>query len=197
MHQVSRYHPVLVVLHWVLAALIVAALIVGVWLATTPNEHPWKIEAFMLHMSGGMLIAALTVLRFIVRLRTSKPAPADTAGAIPRRLAQISHYGFDVLVVLMAGTGLTTAIVAGLNRIVFQRSGEPLPTEFGNYPTFVAHAILAAILGGLLLLHVAAALWHQFVVKDHLLSRMTFRPRRDSAARRHEQAAANVAHTAE
>jgi cytochrome b561 len=57
MKQVSRYHPLLVTLHWVLAILIVAALMVGFfWLSATPNSDPQKIVVLRWHMAGGMLI---------------------------------------------------------------------------------------------------------------------------------------------
>ena len=60
MYQVSRYHPLLVTLHWVLAVLIVAALAIGfVGLAPTPNSDPQKIGALRVHMAGGMLILVL------------------------------------------------------------------------------------------------------------------------------------------
>jgi cytochrome b561 len=74
----------------------------------------------------------------------------------------------------MVTSGFATAIIAGLNRSVFQRTGEPLPADFDVYPSFVAHSYLATILAVLIGLHVLAALYHQFVRKDHLLSRMAF-----------------------
>jgi cytochrome b561 len=74
----------------------------------------------------------------------------------------------------MATTGLATAILAGLNRSVFQGTGEPLPPRFANYPSFVAHFYLAWLLAGLIVLHVLAALCHQFARKDRLLRRMWF-----------------------
>jgi cytochrome b561 len=53
MKQVSRYHPLLVTLHWVLAVLIIAALAVGFFrLAATPNSDPQKIGVLRVHMAG-------------------------------------------------------------------------------------------------------------------------------------------------
>jgi cytochrome b561 len=171
----DRYHPLLAALHWLLAALIVAALIVGYFpLAATPNSDPQKIGVLELHMAGGMLILALMIVRFVVRMATSRPAAAATGFPILDRLAPIAHYGFYLLVLLMAATGLSTAILAGLNRIVFQASGEPLPPSFKIYPTFVAHSYFALLLVGLIVLHVLAALYHQFIRKDGLLRRMSF-----------------------
>ena len=72
------------------------------------------------------------------------------------RIAPISHYGFYVLVLLMAGTGFATAILAGLPAIVFAGSGDPLTHSFLIYPTRVAHGYIATLLVGFIVLHVLA-----------------------------------------
>jgi cytochrome b561 len=175
MTRASRYHPLLVALHWLLALLIIAALLVGYFgLAATPNTDPHKIDVLRVHMAGGMLILALMIIRFIVRILTSRPADAMTGYPRFDRIAPITHYGFYVLVVLMAGTGYTTGILAGLPAIVFAGSGDPLPPTFLIYPTRVAHGYLAALLAGVIIVHVLAALYHQFVRKDGLFRRMAF-----------------------
>ena len=175
MNATSRYHPLLAALHWTLAVLIIAALMVGYFaLAPTPNADAQKIGVLRLHMVVGMLILALMAIRFVVRLRTARPSIATTGYPLLDRIALIAHSGFYVLVLLMAGTGLATAILAGLNRIVFQGTGEPLPASFSIYPTFIAHSYLAALLAALIALHVLAACYHQFVKRDGALRRMSF-----------------------
>jgi cytochrome b561 len=175
MKQVSRYHPLLVTLHWVLAPLIIAALSIGFFvLAAMPNADPQKINVLRIHMAGGMLILALMVIRFIIRMWTSRPAGATTGYPLLDRIAPITHYGFYVLVLLMVGSGYATASLAGLPAIVFGNSGTPLPPSFEIYPSFVAHGYIATILAGLIVLHVLAALYHQFVMKDELFQRMFF-----------------------
>jgi len=165
----------MVTLHWALALLIVAALALGFFgLAATPNSDPQKIDVLRVHMAGGMLILALTVVRFIVRMLTSRPADATTGHRLLDRIAPISHNGFYVLVLLMAGTGFATAILAGLPATVFAGSGDPLPHSFLIYPTRVAHGYIATLLLGFIVLHVLAAFYHQFVRKDGLLRRMFF-----------------------
>ena len=173
--SVSRYHPLLVTLHWLLAALILAALAVGfLGLAATPNTDPGKIGILRLHMAGGMLILALMLVRLVVRLLTRRPPVATTGHRGLDRLAPIAHHGFYVLVLLMVGTGFATGLLAGLPEIVFAGSGAPLPPSFAAYPTWTAHGYLAALLAGLIALHVLAALYHQFVRRDGLFRRMSF-----------------------
>ena len=166
MTPASRYHPLLVVLHWLLAVLILTALAVGFFgLAAMPNADPAKIAVLRWHMAGGMLILALMLVRLVVRLVTAKPAPAN-------HLASLVHYGFYLLVVLMVGTGFATGLLAGLPDIVFAGSGAPLPATFAVYPTFQAHFWLATLLAVFIVLHVLAALHHQLVQRDGLLRRM-------------------------
>jgi cytochrome b561 len=175
MNQVSRYHPLLVALHWLLAILIIFMLIVGFFVLTAmPNSDPQKIGVLMLHMSVGMLILALMAVRFAVRIWTVRPAAAMTGYPSLDRLAPITHYGFYALVLLMVATGFATALLAGLNQIVFQGTGDALPLSFAVYPSFVAHSFVAALLVGFITLHGLAALYHQLVRKDGLIHRMSF-----------------------
>jgi len=112
------------------------------------------------------------VIRFAVRMWTSRPASATTGYALLDQIAPITHYGFYVLVLLMVGSGFTTAILAGLPAIVFGGSGAPLPPTFKIYPSFLAHGYIATMLASFIVLHVLAALYHQFVMKDELFRRM-------------------------
>lgn len=92
----------------------------------TPNSDPQKIDLLRLHIAGGVLILGLMVIRFSVRMRTSRAADATTPYPLVDRLAPISHYGFYLLVLQMVGTGFATAILSGLNVIVLGPSGARL-----------------------------------------------------------------------
>src|SRR5258708_2793802 len=169
---VSRYHPLLVMLHWLIAVLIVAMLCIGfLVLEPMPNIDPQKISILLIHMSVGMAILAVMVVRFVVRMRSSRPAQATTGNQLLDRIAPVTHYGFYVLVLLMVGSASATAILPGLNTSVFQGTGEALPPTVDIYPSLVAHGYIALLLAGFIILHVLAALYHQFVRKDGLLQR--------------------------
>ena len=173
--RVTRYHPVITLLHWVLAVLIIGSLMLGYFrIAPTANTDPQKIGPLRLHMSSGMAIFALMAIRFLLRLVTTKPPAAVTTYPALDRLAVLTHYAFYVLVLLMAATGLSTAVLSGLNLIVFGGSGDPLPPSLLIYPTRVAHGYIAAALATLIGLHVVAALYHQFFLRDGLFRRVWF-----------------------
>jgi cytochrome b561 len=175
MKLVSRYHWSIVLLHWLLAFYIIATL-AGGFLIIGPmaNTDPEKKRVLLFHMSFGMGIAGVMLLRLVLRFVTAKPAELTTGHAALDRLVPYAHYAFYLLVVLQAATGLTTALLAGLNRSVFQGTGEPLPADFSAYPSFTAHFALAVLLSALVVIHVAAALYHQFLLRDRILGRMWF-----------------------
>ncbi|MDP6646458.1 MAG: cytochrome b/b6 domain-containing protein [Rhodospirillales bacterium] len=171
----KRHHPHLVALHWLLALMIIVALVMGgIILGKTPNSDPEKIGHLQTHMSLGTLILILMVARFAVRLLKPRPAPAESGNPVLKWLGPLVHYLFYLVVIAMASSGLATAILAGLPEIVFGGTGEPLPASFDDIPPRAAHGILSILLMILIVLHLAGFVFHQFIRKDHLFERMWF-----------------------
>lgn len=168
----SRYQPVLVALHWLIALMIIGLLCLGFFvLANMPNTDPNKLDILVWHMAGGMFVLLLMIPRFILRIWSARPATATTGSPLLDRLASIAHNSAYVIVFLMIASGWYTG---WLISSAFQRNGEPLPNTFAVFPTFRVHAVLATLLAILIAGHICAALYHQFVVKDGLFRRMWF-----------------------
>ncbi|MBF9049286.1 cytochrome b [Roseobacter sp. HKCCD9010] len=171
----TRYHPILVTLHWLLAAMIIGGLIMGGQvLAATPNDDPFKLISLRMHMGMGIAILALMLTRLIVRLVTAKPPEADIGNAVLNKGARAAHWLFYLVVFAMCGSGIAISVMAGLPAIVFGGSGDPLPVDFSAFPPRAVHGALATVLGLLILAHVGAALYHHFIRRDGLLRRMWF-----------------------
>ena len=173
MSKPDRYHPLLVALHWLSALLIVFMLLVGTFvLSETPNNES-KVTPLMLHMVTGLLILALTVVRFIVRLATPKPAPATTGNQFLDLVGVATHWLLYLGALGMGISGLGIALQAGLFASVFGGTGD-LPQTFYLYAPRIGHEYVSLGLFALIGLHVAAALYHQFIRRDGLLRRMAF-----------------------
>jgi cytochrome b561 len=104
-----------------------------------------------------------------VRLCTARPAPEGSP--LLHRLAALGHFGLYAVVFLMIGTGWFTGFLVSS---VFAHPGAHLPDSLVTLPSFQAHALLAVLLTVLIAVHVAAALYHQLVLKDGLFGRMGF-----------------------
>jgi len=173
MEKPKRYHPLLVGLHWVSALLIVFMLLVGTFvLAEMPNNDA-KVLSLGLHMVTGLLILVLTTVRFIVRLVKARPAPATTGNKFLDLVGRITHGLLYLGAFAMGLSGLGIALQSNLFATVFGGSGE-LPRTFYLYAPRIGHEYVAWALFAIIGLHVAAAFYHQFIRKDHLLARMWF-----------------------
>jgi cytochrome b561 len=105
----SRYHPILVVLHWLLALAIIGELFIGMFvLSETPNNDPFKLVALKMHMSIGIGILAFMLLRFLVRWRSARPTEADISNATLNRLGGLTHWTLYILVFAPCFSGLAT-----------------------------------------------------------------------------------------
>ncbi len=177
MPTVSRYHPLMVTLHWLIALLVIGALFMGfVVFDAIPDDAPVRKTAIALHMVGGFTVLVLMALRLVLRLRTDRPPPATSGNPVLDRLAGLIHWSFYLVVFAVIGCGIATSLSSGLPDIVFGGSKAPLP-DFDTFAVFQAHGKLAWLLTGLIALHFGAALFHQLIRKDHLLRRMSFGPR--------------------
>lgn len=174
MQGVTRYQPLLVVMHWLLALMIPVALAGGALvLVKIPNTDPTKVEALRQHMGGGTLLLALMLIRWVVRMRTAHPARASTGSSALDRAAWLSHRLLYVLVLAQAGSGLVLALQSGLPDIVFGGDGA-LPADFWVFPMRSVHYVISRLLMALIVLHVAGALYHTLIRRDRLLRRMWF-----------------------
>jgi cytochrome b561 len=172
----SRYHPVLIALHWLIALCLFGLLIAGtVLLAPVPNEAPQKLLSFRLHMGLGIVTFFLMVLRLAVRMTTRVPDRAVTGNPALDLVARANHWALYLVAFVMAGSGIALARASGLPDAVF--GDGPMPPDFAGYTARQVHGVASRLLMALIALHVAAALWHHFVRRDGLFTRMWFGPR--------------------
>lgn len=167
----ARYHPVHVLLHWLIAFMVIGALIIGMVYLDTPNT-PEKIPYLQLHSIWGFVLFALMVVRLITRFTLKRPAPATTGNAFLDQVAKVTHFLLYFLVLGMLVSGLGMSVQANL-MAVFQGQAE-LPADFRVFPPRLGHGLTYSLLFIVILLHVGAALYHQFIRKDNLLARMWF-----------------------
>ena len=171
----TRYSPMLVTLHWLLAILIIANMVIG---HTTADDladtNPEKISYLKTHMLLGVLIFFLMCVRLLVRINTEKPAPATAHNAFLDKLAVFTQYSLYACVFLMCLSGFTLAIETQLPQVVSGDLAKPLPADIKNLTIFAIHGTTSLVLALLMLLHISGALYHQFILKDHLISRMSY-----------------------
>ena len=169
----ARYHPVHVALHWLVAIMVIGAFAIGMtFLDSTPNSLPEKVTYLKYHASWGALLALILIARLITRFAFKRPAAADAGHPALNLTAKVVHFllYLGVFSMLVSGAGISAQY--GL-MTVFAGQGS-LPDDFHIFPPRAGHGITFSILFLLILLHVGAALYHQFIRRDNLFGRMWF-----------------------
>ena len=173
MSPATRYTPIAIALHWLLALAIVGAFCVGLYMADLPFS-PTRLKLYNWHKWAGVTILALSALRLLWRL-THRP-PADLP--MPAWQARAAHATHGLLYVLffavpLLGWGYSSA--AGFPIVWFGVLPLPdfVPKDKALADTLKElHKFAAYGLGLLVLAHVAGALKHRFIDRDGLLARM-------------------------
>jgi cytochrome b561 len=165
----SHYGSVAIAIHWTSAAAIVFTFAAG--LAAANIEDPARVAPVLFtHVGLGLLVLVLTLLRIVWWLAADRhPTPLPNQPAWQMALASIVHTTIYVAILLMASSGIATLALSGA--VPQLLSGAPLP-DLSQLPPRIAHGIMSRLLLALLVVHIAAAVYHQWVRGDRLLSRM-------------------------
>ncbi|KAB2958210.1 MAG: cytochrome B [Rhizobiaceae bacterium] len=167
----DRYGTVAVAIHWLSAALVLVLLASGFRAAGTIDPTA-KASLLRVHAVVGATVLVLTLARIAWWVFADR-RPAEAAG-MPRlqaRAARAVHLLFYVVLIGMAASGVGMLALSGAANILFGNAPGPLP-DFMAYAPRIPHGLGALLLVALVLAHVAAALYHQFVMRDRLLARM-------------------------
>jgi cytochrome b561 len=169
----QTFTPLQRLLHWLLAVCILAMLFIGVGMVST--VMPKYLGLVSIHKSLGIAILVLALIRLVVRLRVGAPLlPADLPE--PMKLAAyLSHYALYALMIGMPLIGW--AMVSSAAYPVGLYGGVRLPAilpQSDSLHTLLwgAHFYLAFLFFALILMHLAAALFHLLVRRDGVFETM-------------------------
>ena len=174
-------------LHWIFAGAILVALLAGI--QAVYNSPMWAFGQrryyFLLHAYAGLFVLGLVVLRLFFRALFPWPGEPKGASRLAKLAAGATHLALYVLSFVIPVNGW---IVASSFACCVGVPGLPdinlLSTEIRNAEpadaavAYNLHRVLPWILLALIILHVAAALFHHFVVRDETLTSMLPGPAR-------------------
>lgn len=185
----ASFGLVAIVFHWTIALLFLAQLALG-YLMSRDIDPVLQFNLFQYHKSIGFLVLALAAPRFIWSIFSRKPRALDGEGMASRLAARSAHAAllFLTLAVPLAGWAVASTSPLQIPSYVFDLVVMPgLPMAISDQAEAFwteVHATLAYLAAVIVVLHVAAALWHHFVRKDPTLRRMIpFRAAEDNRSR--------------
>lgn len=161
---------VAVAIHWISAALIVVLMASDLRAAATVDPTA-KAAILRAHAPLGIAILVLTLVRFVWWRFDRRPPPIAVMPRAQELAARAVHTLFYVAIVFMAATGIGMFVLSGAGAIVFGSAAGGLP-DFWRYQPRIEHWLAARLMLGLLALHIGAALYHHFILRDRLIRRI-------------------------
>ena len=182
MQNSARYSKVAMLMHWLLALMIIGLISFG--LLMTNENVPNRFALYQWHKSFGITVLFLSLFRLFWRLSHKPPALPEGMKPWEIKASKLTHIGFYVFMIGMPLLGWAMASASRFPRtdIFYIIPWVDLPfiprDKDLEFTLKVLHELGGKIMIALIVLHIGAALKHQFVNQDNLLARML--PRRKS-----------------
>jgi cytochrome b561 len=167
-----KYDPFARLLHWVIVLLLIAQYIVA-WTMPEIHRGTQPVGLIAVHLDLGVFVIAVMVVRVIWRGLRKEPAAVEGT-ALARTVAYLTHGLLYLLLIVQPVLGWVNAssrgwqvTLVGMNLPSLAEKGSALGHELGD-----VHSLLAWVMLVLIGLHVAAALYHHFLLRDGVLRRM-------------------------
>lgn len=169
----QRYSVGAIILHWLIAAALVFQIVFAESLEGP--RGPDLFARYQLHKSVGITILLLSLVRLGWRYIAPRPAPVQ-GPKWAMTLSGLVHFGFYVF---MIGAPLTGWIIVSTSKIKVDTllfgsipwPHLPVPASWGEPAEFLHH-FMPNVAIALLVLHVAGALRHQYLLGTPVLARM-------------------------
>lgn len=160
-----KYNLAARIFHWIGALLIVLA-----WFLAQQGE-----DYLSLHKSIGVSFLIWTLLRIVNRVLTKDPTPLPVS-KIHTITASVVHLALYAAMIVMPLTAFLASMYGGygvnifgvMNISGFETTNDELAGRLMDWHTDLVWPILLALVAA----HIIGALYHQFILKDNILSRM-------------------------
>lgn len=173
----NRFDPVSIILHWSVAIAIVAVAAIELLRQDAfPKGSLLRETLKALHNPAGTVVFGLILLRCLWRLAHPAPAMPASMRAWEKRVAKLTQFALHVAMVTIPLTGISYVLARGrsidfgLFEIVYPL--DHAVSRSASHALKAAHQLLGQSILVLAFAHATAALWHHYVRKDAILTRM-------------------------
>lgn len=171
-NSTTGYGLITILFHWTVALLFSGQIVLGYMMSGNDVDPALQFELFQYHKSVGFLGLALAIPRVIWSFLSRKPHPEAGTGRVSHIAARLAHTALLCLTVAVPLAGWAVASTSPLQipSYIFDLFVIPgLPLEISDASEALwtsVHETLAYLAAALVVLHLAAALWHHFIRKD-------------------------------
>jgi cytochrome b561 len=173
---VERFALASRILHWLMAPMVIAQLLIGVTMIASLSYYPLLLA---IHRPLGVLILAFAVVRLANRLTHRPPPFLATMSHAERRIATWSEYLLYALLLIQPLIGWAMLSAARFPVTLFGPVHLPgiAPHNIDVYAVLrECHSVFAFLLFATFTAHMCAVLFHTLVLRDRLIDRMAVWP---------------------
>ncbi len=171
----ARFDNVAVAMHWLVALLAIAVVVLGWLIPEAPRGSAWREWLLILHRSLGLVILLAMLFRAVWRFNHPPPHLPASLARVEVVVAHLTHFLLYAVFVAMALAGYVNTAAAGHSISLFGIVGiPPLIPEDQRLAqwAFAAHLAGQFAIYALVAMHVAAALLHLLIRRDGVFERM-------------------------
>lgn len=173
-------------LHWLMAPMVVAQLLIGVTMIASLSYYPLLLA---IHRPLGILILVFAVVRLVNRLTHRLPPFLATMSPLERRVASWSEYLLYALLLVQPLIGWATVSASRFPVTLVGPIQLPgiAPHNIDVYAVLrECHSVFAFLLFATFTAHICAVLFHTLVLRDGLINRMALWPTKPGAPQQDE-----------
>jgi cytochrome b561 len=168
------YTRTAIILHWLLAAALIAQILLGWYVDEVPRGTPERSWIVNTHKSIGLVLASLIVFRLYWRWRHPPPPLPESASSWTRLAANASHRALYACMLIMPLSGYIASNfskwgVKFFNAVQFPPWGVEDPQIYAFFNG--THVVTSYVFVTLIALHILGALRHA-VMRDGIFQRM-------------------------
>ncbi len=171
----SEYGGIPQALHWLTVALVVLAWALGTFDDALPKGAA-RATGLFVHISAGVAILAVLVVRLLWRLADPPPPPEPTVlGVWLDWAGRLAHYALYALLIAAPIAGIVLQFARGDGLPLFGLSEIPSPWIADRAFARSVKEVHEVLANGLVILagfHAVAALVHHWILRDRTLVRM-------------------------
>ena len=171
----KEYGTISKIFHWTVLLIVIALLVIASKSTDLPRGQE-KLELILLHASFGLLLLFVLSARLIWRWQNINPAKMPHIPVWQHVISRAVHYGLYIMLFVQVFNGMARFATAGFKVPFFGLFEVGLPMDKDEAMNEIIgdlHGIFPIVILVLLGIHILAALYHHFWLKDNTLRRMT------------------------
>ena len=167
----SKYGLLSKLFHWLTAAGLIVQIPLGFYLVDLDFDQT-RVDIENYHILFGLIIFYVTLIRLIFKVLTPIPDFKGSAFLGQKFIAKLNHLLLYLILLIVTSSGVLKKLFNGENLVIFFKKINLTYNYELSEQFYSMHVLANYALIGLITLHILAALFHKFFLRENILKRI-------------------------